>query len=522
MLRIDDRVLKGIIDGLYYPQCPYEFSVLPSVVLGQVYEQFLGKVIRLTAGHRAKVEEKPEVKKAGGVYYTPSYIVDYIVKRTVGKLIEGKSPVQIRKIHIVDPACGSGSFLLGAYQFLLDYHLQWYQAHEPVKHSLKKTPSICQDSLGEWRLTTTEKKQILLSSIYGVDIDRQAVEVSKLSLLLKVLEAENEDSLGQQFNLWQERALPDLENNIKCGNSLIAPDYFKEQLLPDEEEMRKVNPFNWDIEFPQIMASGGFDVVIGNPPYVRQETLKDQKRYFKKYYQVYHGIADLYSYFIERGVSLLKEGGEFCYIVSNKWLRANYGKSLRDWMKEQCIEEIVNFGDLPVFKKVITYPCILQIRKASPKKFFNAMQVKTLEFSNLDEYVSEKTYTINQTLLDEGIWSLADKDTQELMLKLREIGSTLGDYVNGKIHYGIKTGYNDAFLIDTETRDKLISENPKNAELIKPFLRGRNIKRYSHPSSEKYIIIIPKGWTSAQAGNIKNTWIWMQYKNPSLSKHLEQ
>ncbi|MFH1929512.1 MAG: DNA methyltransferase, partial [Chloroflexota bacterium] len=267
-LTIDDKVLKPILGGLYLPQCPYEFSVLPADVLGQVYEQFLGKVIRLTAGHRAKVEEKPEVKKAGGVYYTPTYIVDYIVKQTVGKLIEGKPPRQIAKLRILDPACGSGSFLLGAYQYLLDYHLRWHEAHDPEKRVRAKQPPVYQGPHGEWRLTSAEKKQILLNNIYGVDVDRQAVEVTKLSLLLKVLEGESQETLGQQLALWQERALPDLGDNIKCGNSLIGHDYFEVQLLPDEEEMRRVNPFDWETGFRQVMASGGFDAVIGNPPWI--------------------------------------------------------------------------------------------------------------------------------------------------------------------------------------------------------------------------------------------------------------
>jgi hypothetical protein len=143
-LTVDDKVLDPILAGLYYPQSPYEFSVLPAEILGQVYEQFLGKVIRLTPSHRAKVEEKPEVKKAGGVYYTPTYIVDYIVQQTVGKLVEGKTPRQISKLRILDPACGSGSFLLGAYQYLLDYHRQWYEAHDPAKHGRGKRPAVYQ------------------------------------------------------------------------------------------------------------------------------------------------------------------------------------------------------------------------------------------------------------------------------------------------------------------------------------------------------------------------------------------
>ena len=171
--------------------------MLPADVLGQVYEQFLGKVIRLTPAHRAKVEEKPEVKKAGGVYYTPTYIVDYIVKQTVGELVEGKTPRQIARLRILDPACGSGSFLLGAYQYLLDYHHRWYVTNDPEKHSRRRQPPIYQGPTGGWRFTTAEKKSILINNIYGVDIDRQAVEVTKLSLLLEVLEGETDETLGQ-------------------------------------------------------------------------------------------------------------------------------------------------------------------------------------------------------------------------------------------------------------------------------------------------------------------------------------
>src|SRR5205814_24048 len=183
------------IRRLYYPDSTYEFSVLPADILGQVYEQFLGKVIRLTEAHQAKVEDKPEVKKAGGVYYTPTYIVDYIVKNTVGKLLENKTPRQAAKLRILDPACGSGSFLIGAYQHLLDWHRDWYVAHDPKKWATGRNPTIYRGMGGEWKLSTTERKRILLQNIYGVDIDVQAVETTKLSLLLKVLEGESEQTL---------------------------------------------------------------------------------------------------------------------------------------------------------------------------------------------------------------------------------------------------------------------------------------------------------------------------------------
>lgn len=218
-LKVDDGKLKKIIDGLYYPDCPYEFSMISTEILGNIYEQFLGKVIRLTDSHQAKVEDKPEVKKAGGVFYTPQYIVEYIVDNTIGELLKGKTPNQVSKLRFVDPACGSGSFLLGAYQKLLDWHVDYY-------NNLEKPPKdviyIGKDGIP--RLTIQEKKRILLNNIYGVDIDSQAVEVTKLSLLLKVLEDENKDVLEAQQKLIQERALPYLGDNIRCGNSLIGTD----------------------------------------------------------------------------------------------------------------------------------------------------------------------------------------------------------------------------------------------------------------------------------------------------------
>jgi len=250
-LTIDNDKLKRIIKDIYYPDSPYEFSVLPADILGQVYEQFLGKVIRLTKAHYAKVEEKPEVRKAGGVYYTPTYIVDYIVSNTVGKLCKGKTPAQVAKLRILDPACGSGSFLLGAYQYLLDWHRDYYIEDGPEKHRKQ----LYQVTEREWRLSTEERKRILTNNIYGVDIDLQAVEVTKLSLLLKVLEGESEETLKRQLAMFHQRALPDLGANIKCGNSLIGSDFYanRQTGMFDDEEQYRINAFDWEVEFPEII-----------------------------------------------------------------------------------------------------------------------------------------------------------------------------------------------------------------------------------------------------------------------------
>jgi Alw26I/Eco31I/Esp3I family type II restriction m6 adenine DNA methyltransferase len=317
-LTIDDTVLKKILRRLYYPDSPYEFRVLPADILGQVYEQFLGQVIRLTPSHRAVVEDKPEVKKAGGVYYTPTYIVHHIVEGTLGKLLEGKTVRQAAKLRILDPACGSGTFLIAAYQRLLDWHLDTY-----IKGGVEANQDKLRQSVsGDWRLTTTERKRILLNSIYGVDIDSQAVEVTKLSLMLKVLEGETEETLQTTFHLLHERALPDMASNIKCGNSLVGTDVQNQMLEEDET----INAFDWDSDFKAIMDAGGFDVVIGNPPYDVLEkdrgksswphgVLADYVRERPEYEPALGGKTNLFRFFIVRCLTLTKVGGRYGMIV---------------------------------------------------------------------------------------------------------------------------------------------------------------------------------------------------------------
>ncbi len=473
-LNIDDKTLKPILAGLYYPDCPYEFSVLPPEILGQVYEQFLGKVIRLTPGHRAKVEEKPEVKKAGGVYYTPSYIVEYIVEQTVGRLIEGKTPKQISNLRILDPACGSGSFLLGAYQRLLDYHRQWYEEHDPQKQAKRKRPTIYQGRGGEWRLTTGEKKRILLNNIYGVDIDRQAVEVTKLSLLLRVLEGENQETLVQQLKFWRERALPDLGENIKCGNSLIGPDYFQGQLIPDEEEMRRVNPFDWDKEFPEIMRAGGFDAVIGNPPYIRIQRIEHSVAdYLFHSYRAPTSKTDLSLVFIERALALARDSGLVGLICTSQWLSTDYGRNMRAMLSDGRLHQLVDFGSLPVFQKAHTYPAIL-IVSPTRSDSLALKRIRRSEQLNLPGIEAAEVVTINLDGLSDGPWNLGRLDIPTFLSERRIEWRPLSAYANAYI--GVLTGMDRAFVLKRETAEELHLET----DLLLPYAyRGAEVQRYA-------------------------------------------
>jgi len=681
-LTIDDAVLKDIIKNLYYPQCPYEFSVMPPEILGQVYEQFLGKVITLTAGHRAKVEYKPEVKKAGGVYYTPKYIVDYIVEHTVGALLgdeglgsgvwglgkgtsngdenlsrtgsvakgdgpggsglpldggvsagrtvragepgstrgrlsprqhrrgiragspEGIPPASVHrqgvtdgsgnapddrgapgvpnagtnasgvatgatsgadadqtqrrpeappnpnpqtltpedvsKLRILDPACGSGSFLLGAYQCLLDWHLRWYNEHEPEKWLKKKNPPIYETTgFGVWgfgyggsggsptptprpptptyRLTITEKKRILLNNIYGVDIDPQAVEVTKLSLLLKVLEGESQQSLDNQLRLFHERALPDLGGNIKCGNSLIGPDFYENQQLDllDDEERYRINVFDWQREFPEVFQSrddiqsrarkeaesshrarkeavssaandkkplphgrgsdqyapsGGFDAVIGNPPYIQLSMAEyfDERvnLYLQGRYTSAMGRLNTFGLFVERALrSVLTPKGFLSYIVPNTFLTQESYQDLRRQILTHQISSLVTFK-YPVFKGAVVETVIFVVQRGAPTP---QQCVDVVSFDN--RAMSSTQRQIEQSLFGETHCNAflvnVDQSTIAFRSKLDTKGVPLKQFVN----------INQAIALKHDRSASVFRE--RRASNYQRVLDGRHIHRYA-------------------------------------------
>lgn len=494
-LKIDDGILKTIIKSIYYPS-PYEFSVISVEILGHVYEQFLGKVIRLTAGHRAKVEEKPEVKKAGGVYYTPQFIVDYIVENTVGKLCKGKTPNKVSELKILDPACGSGSFLLGAYTYLLKWHLDYYTNLNDKKRLKDK---IYQGKGGEWFLTIQEKKKILLNNIYGVDIDPQAVEVTKLSLLLKVLEGENKDVIEAQQKLFRERALPDLESNIKCGNSLISSEIYDSDLTLSDEEIVKINAFDWEDEFSDIMANGGFDAVIGNPPYIRIQAMKEWapievERYKKKYIAASKGNYDIYVVFVERGLQLLNEKGVLGFIVPHKFFNAKYGEPLRSLIADgKYLDKIVHFGDQQVFARATTYTNLLFLNKSANKKF-EFLKVEDLDNWKTSGECIEGELSLDKVNSDE--WNFIVGEGAELFEKLNEIPVKLKDIAH--LFVGLQTNADDIFILEEISRkDNLVlcRSNLNNKEYwlenehLKFFLKGSiNIRRYFLENVNKRLI----------------------------------
>jgi len=505
-LQVDDRITDELLANLYFPDSPYEFSVLPASILGQVYEQFLGKTISLTKSRKVKIEEKPAVRKAGGVYYTPKYIVDHMIQNSLGKLLNGSnlaSPIPVSKaseIKILDPACGSGSFLIEAYQYLIDWHRDQYTLIEGTdeidknkvrRHQGGNTPKIYQAPGGGFKLTTSERKRILLNNIHGTDIDAQAVEVTKLSLLLKVLEGETQQNIQRDFILEKERILPDLCNNIKCGNSIIGPDYYDQSNLPilDFEERLKINTFDWIKGFPTIMQKDGFNCIIGNPPYVDiKDHPKNETRYIFEKYSCANNRINLFATFVEKTFSLLKqEAGYVSIIVPTAVLaQSSYQKLRTSILANSQLRELTrlpneSFGSAAGEVKVDTV--ILTFKTPSKKTYnFDVIAYRGYERVNrIDKnsaHISGKQSVKMLTSSKDAAWSVnLTKDHIGIIKKVDKKGEPLVYFVDfclGLTPYDKYRGHTKK-----QIENKVFHSNKKKTKSFRKLLKGNDVRRYS-------------------------------------------
>jgi hypothetical protein len=497
----------------------FDFETEVSVdILGRIFEQSVTDLEELRAVAKGeKYDEKKGKRKTQGVFYTPAFITQYIVQRALGKYLDQKEQELreqsfqgvpnsqqeilfwktyrdniLQKTKIIDPSCGSGAFLIAAYNYLL-------RQYERVNLALA--------SFNETPLNRTEINQIILKkNLYGVDLSPESVEITKLSLWLQTAE------MGKQ--------LTDLENNIKAGNSII-----------DDAQVHSL-AFNWQAAFPEVFSQGGFDVVIGNPPYVRQELLSPYKSYLQANYDSYDGVADLYTYFYEKGLKILKPDGILSYIVTNKWLRSGYGEALRKFFVENTIvDQIVDFGHAPIFEDADTFPCIIVAKKVLkeaviPKEspvLICPVPRNKLKDINLSQYVDQEGFSVEWSRFSEQAWSLESPQVDLLMQKIKNMGIPLKEFTGVKPLLGIKTGFNQAFLIDENTKNKLVQTDPKCAEIIKPYLRGQDIKRWSPEWQNLWIILIKSSsdYTWDWSNNKENAEIIFKNKYPSIYVHLK-
>ena len=506
-----DEILDGltISDEVLMKNCKriseYDFQSDVDVnILGHIFENSLTEIEEVTS--KLQQGEAPTIskRKKDGVFYTPQYITKYIVENTVGKLCrekkaelgiddseyfaDKKRQVATKKaliekldayrdwllqISICDPACGSGAFLNAALNFLIAEHKLIDEMGARVEGAAIVFPNV--------------ENSILENNLYGVDINEESVEIAKLSLWLRTAKP--------------HRKLNSLNDNIKCGNSLI-----------DDPAVAGEKAFNWQTEFPKVFAKGGFDVVIGNPPYVRAELLpQTDLNYYSGHYQVFTPDGDLFSYFYEQGMNLLKETGLFGFI-SNTFDKTTAGKALRNYIQNSTsIESYTDFTEVQIFEGATTYPVILVLSKktANDKAFPYTKIPKEMQGNVVISLAPVKQ--VEQQSLDSDSWSFQGAEMAKIIKKISAFRTVREQY--GKCYYGVKTALNDAFFVDEETKDQLIAQDPKSAELIKPIYEGKDLQKWSNQPLQKYLICTHNGYESFPAVDVE------QY--PAIKTHLQ-
>lgn len=498
-IRLSDEVLSSVIEELYYPQSPYTFSVVETEVLGEIYELFLGEIITVTPKGNVAIVEKPEVRESGGVVPTPRFVVDAIVERTVMPIIAGKSPAALGGVTFADICCGSGVFLLAVYERLLGHHLDWYVKDGLEKH---RGVTIYEVMAGQWRLTFEEKRRILLNFIRGVDVDSAAVEVGRFSLLLKLIEGETAAGLESYNTQFGRQVLPELEGIIRCGNSLVSHrEYGAHDASASTELIEKINPFDWASEFPAEWKAGGFDAIVGNPPYIRIQNMvaysPEEVAFYQGNVSPYSTAAsdnfDKYALFIERSLSLIKPTGRVGVIAPHKFMTITAGRALRRLIaSKRRLEELIYFGAQQVFgTKSSTYTCILVLDETGKKAF-------TLEkVSDLARWrygVSGRRNVVKAEKIGEEPWSIVDDAVKEVFeAVLGAHPKRLNEVAD--IFVGVQTSADKIYILHPveESKTHVIFEwNGRKwkaeTELLRPCLHDVGLEAYARPVANAYII----------------------------------
>ncbi len=483
----------------------YDFeSDLNVNILGHIFEQSLNDLEQIKAEiDGIEQDNKKSKRKKDGIFYTPEYITRYIVEQTIGKYLE-ENPDKLETIKILDPACGSGAFLNQAHSFLQQqYKIRTEERINATRlNNRAKGQEVTALNLFEHSNIADTNRSILLNNLYGVDLNSESTEITKLALWLKTAQ--------------KDQPLQNLDKNIKCGNSLI-----------DDTNIAGDKAFNWNEEFKDIMANGGFDVIIGNPPYLRLQGLKEnmdnETTYFEKNYKSATGRYDMYVLFIERAFKLLKPNGKLCFILPNKFINSDFGRGIRKLIADnKALSSLVHFGSEIVFEDASTYTCILTLTKkqndcikfaqCSPKELFS------VEFSDFDN-----------NLLEKDKWIFTNKQNENILNKIFEAKYTIDDIFKG-IYQGIVTGDNKAFCLkdcieydnDVEGFSEVTNSRIKIEKgIIKKLITGQDIGKYDIAFNNQYIIYPYKDNVLIDEYTLKNTYpICYEYLN-SIKERLE-
>jgi type I restriction-modification system DNA methylase subunit len=485
---LNNQIIIEMIESLYYPQSPYLFSIIEPNLLGKIYEVFLTEQLSFSEEGDIILSKKKECVNRS-VVTTPTEIVKYMTAKTLNDLCSGRTPDEIQQLRIADIACGSGIYLEETYNFLIQYCVDWYQMHQP-EH-------LIEINGGRKKLPLEDKKNILSSCIYGIDIDIHAVEVAKFSLLIKLIEDETTPSVESSNPI-----LPNLDNNIAYGNSLISNQEISNVTL-NTDELIEIVPFDWHT----INNGNPFDAIIGNPPYVNTEgmhVLLPAKEFvlYKNNYQTTYKQFDKYFLFVERALQKVKDGGFVCYIIPNKFFKIGAGEKLRQLISSgKYLIALDDFGDAQLFSDKTIYSSIVLLQKHMHSQFEYAKVKSAASLWSGEENCS---VTLQSAILNELPWRLTDDfNFLKLLKKLDEVSVPITEYVD--IFGGIQTSaetkktywFSSTEIIDENEKTFTFMRNNKSyvieKAILKPYFKPvkkaeKGLNSYSILRTDKWII----------------------------------
>jgi len=495
-LAVEARVILPILDTLTAPDRRYDFRQMPPSAAARVLMQYLTRTIRRSAIHQAMVVDTHDTVVSGGTVIPPQPLIEYMVRQALFFARKNRSAREILPLRVFDPACGSGTVLVAAFRRLLE-------------------------DAGGSNLTFDERREILLDSVYGLDISRHAVAVTRMLLFFELCNSSPMSIPDGDFSATALSVLRDLRHTVLCGNALVGPEIVHDEswMFCPPRDRHNLNPFSYPDRFPEIVAGGGFDAVMCNPPEGALEQREWVQQYFQRHYAVYDPRVDRSAYFVEKSLALVSPGGVVSAVMSSRWLRGAGGSPVREVLNTRQIEEIADLSALPL-RKPGAGLSLISVRACPPARTFPAVLVGAEFPEDLEGFVSTHRFPVDQQLLDEGGWTLRDMRGEEILRKVSRHSTPLEEFVMGQVHAGISIAVDDPLVIDEVIAHDWLRRDPRCKSLLRKMVAGTGIGRYHAGSGGKYYLLIPQGWTLSHPNAAKKPWQWLKHRHPPIARYL--
>ena len=493
---IEERVVRVVLEGLLCLEWRYDFGKMSTRATANVLMHYLSRTVRRSASHQATVVDTHETLVCGGLVIPPPSLIGYMVKQTLNAARENRTAHEILPLRVFDPACGSGTVLLAVYQQLID-------------------------TAGGSALAFEERREILAQSVYGLDINRHAVALTRMVLALELCDGRQAVPSGCDFSEIMLSVLRELRHTILCGNALVGPEIVNDEswMFCPARDRHTLNPFVYIDRFPEILSSGGFDAVVSNPPEGPLEQREWIQQYFQRRYAVYNPLIDRSAYFVEKSLSLVRPGGFVTCAMNNRWLRGSNGSPLRELISTMQIGEIVDLSTVSAGKPGAGMS-ILRIRAAPPSHSFLAVPAGSAFIDEPYAFVAACAFPVDPRHLDKGGWALRDTRADAVLRTVSRHTTPLEEVVMGQLHTGIRILEDDPFVIDEKLAREWLRQDPRCKPLLRRVVDGSGIGRYRNGAG-KFLILIPQGWTHSHPGAVKRPWHWLKRRHPLIARYLQ-